>query len=134
MIQALKSSQLPAPQFRYSPVVQAGNNYQMAGMVALDKESGQLVGGGAYQQTKKILSNMQAALPDFGLTLGDLLIARIFTTEFNQFAEINDAWDETFKPCIRPPARTAMGVSALPLGALVEIEFCFYLESQEVQL
>ena len=53
MIEGLRSDRLPAPHFRYSPVVKAGPHYQMAGMVALNKDTGQLESGGAYQETKK---------------------------------------------------------------------------------
>ncbi len=130
MIEGLRSDRLPAPHFRYSPVVKAGPHYQMAGMVALNKDTGQLESGGAYQETKKILSNLMLSLPDFGLELKDMVSARIFTTQFNEFFEINKAWEEVFSEDIRLPTRTAMGVSALPLSACVEIEFCFYKREQ----
>ena len=70
------------------------------------------------------------SLPDFGLELKDMVSARIFTTQFNEFFEINKAWEEVFSEDIRLPTRTAMGVSALPLSACVEIEFCFYKREQ----
>ncbi len=63
------------------------------------------------------------------VALADLMIARIFTTRMDAFAEINAAWEEVFTDGTTPPARTSVGVSALPLGAAVEIEFCFYRES-----
>jgi 2-iminobutanoate/2-iminopropanoate deaminase len=57
--------------------------------------------------------------------LDELLVARIFTTKFEEFAAINAAWEAVFSEEIIPPARTSVGVSALPLGAAVEIEFTF---------
>ena len=126
MIQSLSSKNLPAPRFRYSPLVKAGPIYKTAGMIALDKDSGQLETGGVGAETTKILANLLGALPDFGLTLGDLVSANIYTTRMDQFAEVNRAWEAVFTQDIRPPARTSVGVSARPLGASVEIEFMFY--------
>ncbi len=126
MIDALSSAKLPKPKFRYSPLVKAGPHYKTAGMIALDATSGMLVAGGVYAETKKILANLMEALPDFGLVLQDLVSARIFTTCFNDFPDINRAWEEVFVETMRLPARTAVGVSALPLSASVEIEFSFY--------
>lgn len=133
MIEALSSERLPQPRFRYSQLIKAGPYLQSAGMIALDRSSGALAAGGVYHETRKILENLIEALPDFGLSLAHMVSARLFTTQFSQFAEINRAWEETFSEDLRPPARTAVGVSALPLGASVEIEFSFYkAESEEI--
>jgi 2-iminobutanoate/2-iminopropanoate deaminase len=126
MIEALSSTNLPAPRFRYSPLIKAGPFYKTAGMIALDKDSGVLEPGGVGAETKKIFDNLTAALPDFELSLADLVSATIFTTQFDQFPDINAAWENVFTKDIRPPARTAVGISALPLQANVEIEFMFY--------
>ena len=125
MRETLQSSAIPAPRFRYSPCVKIGPFYQVSGMVALDPTNGQLVTGGPGAETSRILANLELALPDYGLTLDNLLIARIFTTKFESFPEINAAWEAVFNENIVPPARTAIGVVALPLGASVEIEFSF---------
>lgn len=129
MIEALSSENLPAPRFRYSPLVKSGPFYQTAGMIALDKDSGELESGGAGAETKKILSNLTNALGDFGLSLNDLLSATIYTTDFASFPAINAAWEAVITEDSRLPARTSIGVAALPLGASVEIEFRFYKES-----
>jgi 2-iminobutanoate/2-iminopropanoate deaminase len=121
----IQSSAIPAPRFRYSPCVQIGSMVQVSGMIALDPVSGQLACGGAGAETACILANLQRALRDYQVTLDDLLIARIFTTRFEDFAEINAAWEAVFSADMTPPARTSVGVSALPLGACVEIEFSF---------
>lgn len=126
MIESLSSDNLPAPRFRYSPLIKAGPFYKTAGMIALDKDTGELESGGVKNETAKILDNLIQALPDFSLTLNDLVSATIYTTRFDKFADINAAWEEIFTPDLRPPARTALGVNALPLNAGVEIEFMFY--------
>jgi 2-iminobutanoate/2-iminopropanoate deaminase len=126
MIEALSSINLPAPRFRYSPLVKAGPFYKTAGMIALDKDSGALESGGAGAESIKILANLLTALPDFSLSLEDMVSATIFTTDFDQFPAINTAWEQVFTDDVTPPARTSIGVSALPLGATVEMEFVFY--------
>jgi len=127
MIQVMSSSNLPQPRFRYTPLIKAGPFYKTAGMVALDKDTGELTVGAAAE-TDKILANLIGALTDFSLTLDDLISATIFTTRFDEFASINRAWEKVFNEKQRLPTRTAVGVSALPLGASVEIEFMFYRE------
>jgi 2-iminobutanoate/2-iminopropanoate deaminase len=126
--QILKSSKLYTPKFRYSPCVKTGPWYTMSGMVALDPATNQLVGTGAYIEARQIMQLMVAALPDWGLTLENIASARIYTTRMDQFPEINRAWEEVFVPSVEPPARTSIGVAALPLGASVEIEFTLYKE------
>jgi 2-iminobutanoate/2-iminopropanoate deaminase len=117
---------LPAPKFRYSPCVKAGPFYHMAGMVALDPTTGKLVEGGPYEETRRILDNAALAARDLGMTLKDLVAATIYTTRFQDFPAINRAWEGVFDDKLPPPARTSIGVAALPLGATVEIEFRFY--------
>lgn len=125
MIEALSSNNLPAPRFRYSALIKAGPYYKTAGMIALDKDSGELEPGGAGPETAKILKNLLEALPDFGLSLDDLVSATVYTTRFDQFPAINKAWEAVFTGG-RLPARTSIGVNALPLNATVEMEFLFY--------
>ena len=126
MIESLSSKNLAAPRFRYSPLVKSGPFYKTAGMIALDKDSGELEPGGAGPETAKILKNLLEALPDFGLTLDDLFSVTIYTTQFDQFPEINKSWEAVISADMRLPARTAIGVNALPLNAAVEMEFWFY--------
>lgn len=128
-VESMSSGNLPAPRFRYSPLVRSGPFYTTAGMVALDAATGELAPGGAGAETAKILENLQRALPDFGLALADMVSARVFTTDFGAFPAINAAWEAVFAADGHLPARTAVGVSDLPIGATVEMEFTFYREA-----
>ena len=122
----LHSKSIPAPRFRYTPCIKTGPFYQLSGMIAITVQE-KLETGGAYAETKHILANLQKALEDYGLGLEHLTIARIFTTRFDQFPDINRAWEEVFDH-VDPPARTSIGVANLPLNAAVEIEFAAYKE------
>jgi 2-iminobutanoate/2-iminopropanoate deaminase len=125
MRQLLSSSKLPAPKFLYTQCVRADRVFVMSGMVGLHPMTGRLVEGGQREETQRIFENLALALEDFDLTLNDLLVARIYTTRLDAFDDINQAWNAAFAE-IRPPARTSVGVVALPVGASVEIEFSFY--------
>jgi 2-iminobutanoate/2-iminopropanoate deaminase len=118
----LPSRTLPAPRFRYSPVLRAGPFVFVSGMVALDAQTGALVDGGTYAQTERILGNLGRLIEEMGWTREHVVLARIFCTDFSAFADVNRAWEAFFDGVV-PPARTSVGVSALPLGALIEIEF-----------
>jgi 2-iminobutanoate/2-iminopropanoate deaminase len=98
----------------------------MAGLVGLDPQTGKLVPGGVEAETRQILANAAAAARDLGLGLTDLVSASVFTTRFDEFPLINKAWESVFTTDLPPPARTAVGVATLPVGAAVEIEFRFY--------
>jgi 2-iminobutanoate/2-iminopropanoate deaminase len=120
-----QSAAVAAPRFRYSPCVRIGSTVQLSGMIALDPVTGALLAGGPGAEAAAILAILQRALPDYGVTLDQLLIARIYTTRMDLFGEINAAWEAVFTADMVPPARTSVGVAALPLGASVEIEFTF---------
>jgi 2-iminobutanoate/2-iminopropanoate deaminase len=129
MRKAIISANLAQPAFKYSHLVKAGPHYYFSGLLAQDRQSGTLIGDGVGAQAEKILENAQVLMKEFGLDFEHLAIARIFTTQMDQFSEINAAWEKVFNSIgAAPPARTSLGVAALPLKALVEIEFTFYRE------
>lgn len=126
---ATLSKSLAKPAFKYSHVVKAGPHYYLSGMLAQDRQSGAMVGETVGEQAAKILENVQVLMQEYGLGFEHLAIARIFTPHMDKFGEINAAWEQVFNPVPHaPPARTSIGVAALPLKALVEIEFTFYKE------
>ncbi|MGA1740746.1 MAG: RidA family protein [Pseudohongiellaceae bacterium] len=128
MREALVSKKLTAPLFRYSQLIKAGPNYICSGMIPLNNETGKLIEGDSAEQTRQIFQNLKILMEEFSLSLEDLVSARIFSRKFDEFPLINQAWEEVFTEGVVPPARSAIGVAALPLNALVEIEFAFYKE------
>lgn len=116
----------PTPKFRYSPAVRMGPFVKTAGMVGLSPESGELVPGGAPAEFRQILDNLSALaaendLPEYPVS------ATIYCTAFHRFSEINEIWDAYFATVPVLPARSAVGVSQLPVGAQIEADFLFYL-------
>lgn len=129
MVEQLVSKLLIAPKFKYSQLVKAGPHIYCSGMIALDNETGELVPGGVGSETQQILNNLQLLMTEFELTWQHLAVAKVFTTDFTRFAEFNAVWESLFDALDSPPpARTSVGVNALPMNASIEIEFTFYRE------
>lgn len=77
---------------------------------------------GIAAQTQRVMENLQVVLGGIGLDLSHVLQCRCFLTEFDRdYAVFNDTY-KSFFPADRLPARTTVGVTALAVGALVEID------------
>lgn len=122
----LRFDSQPKPKFRYSPAVRMGPFVKTAGMIGLDPETGALVTGGAVAEFRQILTNLRALMSENGLDRADMMSATIYTTAFHHFPKLNEIWDAMFAGGDHLPARTAVGVSQLPLGAQVEADFLFH--------
>ena len=90
-----------------------------AGQVPIDPGTGKLVEDGAGAQTTRCLENLEVVCAAAGTTLAKALMMSVFTTDLTRGPEINEAYGAVFSES--PPARAMVGVSALPLGATVEI-------------
>lgn len=104
----------------YNHAVVSGGLVFCSGQVPLDPDSGEIVGETAAEQAVQCLKNLAAVCEAAGTELGNAVRMTIFTTQLDKFAEINDAYAEFFPS--DPPARAAVGVAALPKGAIVEID------------
>ena len=118
--QTVDAEGAPAAIGPYSHAVASGGLLFCSGQVPLDPESGELVGETAAEQATQCLRNLEAVCEAAETSLASALRLTIYTTQLDRFAEINDAYAEFFPS--EPPARAAVGVAALPKGALVEID------------
>lgn len=110
----------PAAIGPYSHAVRAGGLLFCSGQVALDPETGELVGGTAAEQARRCLENLQAVCAAAGATLADAVRVTVYLTDMASFAEVNEAYADYFEG--DPPARVAIGVAALPRDAQVEVD------------
>jgi 2-iminobutanoate/2-iminopropanoate deaminase len=110
----------PAAVGPYSHAVRSGELLFCSGQIPLDPASGELVGDTPAAQARRCLENLQEVCAAAGTTLQRALRLTIYTTELGAFAEINDVYATFFEAA--PPARAAVGVAALPKGAVVEID------------
>jgi len=77
---------------------------------------------GIEAQTRRVIDNLKIVLDGIGLGLEHVTMARIYLTQFERdYAALNALWPSFFAPG-KLPARTTIGVTALALGALVEID------------
>ncbi|MCS7190676.1 MAG: RidA family protein [Fimbriimonadales bacterium] len=122
--QAIFSSDAPAPIGPYSQATRIGDWIFISGQIPIDPATGELIIGGVAAQTKQVLQNLQAVLTAIGLSLDSVVKTTIYMTDLNMFAEMNEVYSQYFRPPY--PARATVQVSALPKGALVEIEAIAY--------
>jgi 2-iminobutanoate/2-iminopropanoate deaminase len=110
----------PAAIGPYSHAVVAGGLLFCSGQIPLDPESGELVGDSPAEQARRCLENLTAVCAAAGVQLGQAAKLTVYMTDLGAFAEVNTVYAEFFES--EPPARVAIGVSALPKGAQVEID------------
>ena len=91
-----------------------------SGQVPLDPETGKLVEGSIGDQTRRCLENLSVVAAAAGAQLSDAVRMGIYVTDMGTFKEVNEAYGTFFET--DPPARSTVGVAALPLGAEVEID------------
>ena len=108
----------------YSPLVRAGDMLACSGQIGIDK-SGRLVPGGVKAQVTQAIANMAAVLRQGGAELSDVVKTTVFLTHMSDYGDMNEAYSEAFGG--HRPARSAVAVSGLPLGAMVEVEAWAYL-------
>ncbi len=110
----------PAAVGPYSHAVEANGLLFCSGQIPLDTESGEIVGTTPAEQARRCLENLQTVCRAAGAELGDAVRCTVYMTDLSAFAEVNEVYAEFFPS--EPPARAAVGVSALPKGAQVEID------------
>lgn len=120
MRRVVDSKAAPAAIGPYSHAVIVDGLLFCSGQIPLDPESGELVGDSAAEQAAQCLRNLEAVCEAAGTQLAQAVRLTIYTTQLDRFAEINDAYADFFEA--EPPARAAVGVAALPKGAIVEID------------
>ena len=116
----IATGRAPAAIGPYSQAVRSGPFLFCSGQIPLDPASGQLVEGGIEAQTVQVLDNLTALLAAAGLTLGDVVKTTVFLVTMDDFPAMNEVYARYFDE--DPPARSTIGVAALPKGARVEIE------------
>jgi 2-iminobutanoate/2-iminopropanoate deaminase len=91
-----------------------------SGQVPVDPNTGQLVSGSIGDQTRRCLENLSVVAAAAGAQLSDAVRMGIYVTDIGTFKDVNEAYGAYFET--DPPARSTIGVAALPLGAEVEID------------
>lgn len=124
---ALLSPNAPQPIGPYSQAVILNDQVYVSGCIGIDPKTGKLVDGGIEEQTLQSLSNLQAILVAANSDTNRIAKTTIYVTDLGQYAIVNKLYAAFLQKSghdsdIVLPARTTVQVSALPLGALVEID------------
>ena len=117
---AVTSPELTPPVGPFSQAVEAGEYLFLSGQVAQDPATGKLVTGGIVAETERIFLNLSAVLAAAGKGFDDVVRVGVFLTNIGDYAAMNGIYARHFGQPF--PARTTIGVAALPLGACVEID------------
>jgi len=104
----------------YSPAVEAGGFVYCSGQIPIDSNTGKLVDGDISAQAEQCFKNLLNLLSEIGLTTDNVVKSTVFLTDMSNFAAVNAVYSKYFNAPY--PARSAIGVASLPLGANVEIE------------
>ena len=102
----------------YTPIVRAGGWLVVSGQVG--QVDGKLVDGTMAAQLRQAIENLRLLLDGHGASLSDVVKTTVFLKHMSDYGPMNEAYVEAFGD--HRPARSAVGVSDLPLGALVEVE------------
>jgi reactive intermediate/imine deaminase len=103
----------------YSQAIRAGSTLYLSGQIGLDPATMQLVDG-IEAQIHRVFRNLQGVAKAGGASLDDAVKLTVFLTDLAHFGKLNEIMPQYLKAPY--PARSAVGVSQLPRGALVEIE------------
>lgn len=116
----ITTDQAPKALGPYSVGVSAGCMVFTAGQVGIDPSTGNLVEGGIQAQTRQVFMNLQAILEASGSSLDQVVKTTVYLQDWGEFALMNEVYASFFSE--KFPARSGGELSALPLGAAVEID------------
>lgn len=104
----------------YSQAVSAGGFTFISGQIAINPETGDLMNASIKDQAEQVLKNLIAICEEANGSLADIVKLTIYITNMNDFAVVNETMQKYFYEPY--PARATVEVSALPLGANVEMD------------
>jgi 2-iminobutanoate/2-iminopropanoate deaminase len=110
----------------YTPVVRAGDWLVCSGQIGIVDEA--LVDGGLGPELRQAFANLRGLLEGEGASLSDIAKTTVFLLDMGQYAEMNSVYVDELGD--HRPARSALAVVALPLGAVVELEAWAYIPPQ----
>ena len=113
------TTKAPAAIGPYSQAIYIDDVLYLAGQIALDPATGQLVAGGIEAQTQRVMQNLGAVLEASGFSFDDVVQVQVYLSDLNNYAAMNVVYAEYFED--DPPARAVVEAARIPRDALVEI-------------
>lgn len=118
-VEKINTEKAPAAVGPYSQAIVTGGMVYTSGQIALDPESGELVGKTIEEQAEQVMKNLVAILEKAGTKPENAVKTLCFLTDINDFAAFNEVYARYFT---EKPARSCVGIQALPKGAICEVE------------
>ncbi len=115
----IHTEKAPAAVGPYSQAVAVNGMLYTSGQIALDPSTGELVGSTIREQAEQVMKNLMAVLEAAGTKPENTVKTLCFLTDIKDFAEFNEVYAKYFT---EKPARSCVEVSALPKGAICEVE------------
>ncbi|MBQ3913319.1 MAG: RidA family protein [Lachnospiraceae bacterium] len=109
----------PAAVGPYSQAIEANGMLYTSGQIPLDPATGTIVGDNVTEQAEQVMKNLKAVLEAAGTSTDNVVKTLCFLTNMGDFAAFNEVYGRYFT---EKPARSCVEVSALPKGALCEVE------------
>lgn len=119
-MQSIHTELAPAAIGTYSQAIRSGNTIYLSGQIPLDPKTMQLCSDEIRMQINQVFDNLAAVCEAAGGSLANLVKLTVYLTDLNHFPLVNEAMTRYFSEPY--PARAAIGVSALPRGAQVEVD------------
>ncbi len=104
----------------YSQGIKTENFIFTSGQIPINPQTGNVKTDDIKAEIRQVLDNLNAVLEGGGSALQSTVKLTVFITDLGYFSEVNEVFNEYFPE--KPPARSAVQVSALPMGARIEIE------------
>lgn len=120
MKKIITTTDAPAPVGPYNQAILTDGTLYMSGQIAMDVTTKKMIIGTIEQETEKVMQNIKAILNEVDFTFENVIKTTIFITDMQNFSKVNKSYGKFFNESTAP-ARETVEVSALPLGANVEI-------------
>lgn len=119
-LKTISTDKAPAAIGPYSQGIIANGFLFTAGQIPLDPAAGKIIDGGIVEQTEQVMRNLEAVLKAAGAGWGDVVKMNVFLHDLAHFPTVNEVYGKWLGDS--RPARSTVQVSALPRGAMVEID------------
>lgn len=119
-MQIVSTNNTPAAIGPYSQAVKVNGFMFASGQIALNPQTGEMVGTTIEEQSEQVLKNIVGLLEASDITLDQVVKTTCFLKNIEDFAAFNEVYGQYFTNHL--PARSAVGVAGLPKGALIEVE------------
>lgn len=114
----IQTNNAPAAIGPYSQAVVSGKTVYVSGQIPIDPETGTLAEG-IEAQAERVCKNVEAILSAAGTDISRVLKTTCFLRNLSDFGTFNAVYEKHF---VERPSRSCVEVSALPKGALVEMD------------